>query len=138
MPCLNQIGVKNILISFRDCDTDEVIRNVSHKLSTDELPTVLACTWSNEELTNGYIQRNAVNATIELNVIRDTRVPLAYYQGCAGIDIQIEYLNGLVYTAFNGSVIDAEGSDTHDVPMTISFAEIDELLPAASLQGIAA
>lgn len=133
MACENQIGVKNILITFQDCDTEEIIRNVSHKLSTEELPTVLACTWSVEALTNGYVQRSAMNASINLNVIRDTRVPLAWYQGCAQIDIQIEYLNGLVYTAFGGSVVGAEASDTHDVGMEISFKEIDEMLPAAQI-----
>lgn len=133
MACENQIGVKNILISFRDCDTDEVVRNVSHVLSTEELPTVLACTWANEALTGGYVQRSAQNASISLNVIRDTRVPLQWYQGCAAIDIQIEYMNGLVYTGFGGSVVGAEASDTHDIPMEISFKELDEMLPAAQI-----
>lgn len=133
MACENQIGVKNILITFQSCETEEVIRNVAHKLSTDELPTILACAWTIEALTNGYVSRSASNASITINVIRDTRVPLQWYQGCAQIDIQIEYLNGLVYTAFGGSVTGAEGSDTHDVAMEISFKEIDEMLPAAQI-----
>lgn len=138
MACQNQVGVKNILISFEDCDTGEVIRNVSHKLATDELPMVRACAWTNEELTNGYVQRNAVNATISISVIRDPRIALSQYQSCASISIQIEYFNGLVYTAFNGSVTTTDGSDTHAVTMDLSFSEIDELLPASTLTGVAA
>lgn len=133
MACENQIGIKNILISFESCDTGEVVRKVSHVLSTEELPTVLACTWTSEALTNGYVQRSAQNASISLNVVRNTAIPLSWYQGCASIDIQIEYLNGLVYTGFGGSVVGAEGSDTHDVPMEISFKELDEMLPVAQL-----
>lgn len=133
MTCENIIGVKNILISFRDCDTDEVIRNVAHKLATQDLPEVKTCEWVNEVLTHGYTRRTAQNASMMLNVIRDERIPLAYYQGCASLDIQIEYLNGLVYTGFGGTVIGDQRSDTHNVQIEASFKTIDEMLPGAQL-----
>ena len=138
MSCDNLLGVKNILITFRDCDTDEVIRNVSHKQSNNDMPEVKTCAWTNEELTNGFIRRTAANASIQVVVIRDLRVPLAYYQGCAALDIQIEYLNGLVYTGLGGSVIGDQRSDTHEVTLEAVFRVVDEMLPAEQLTAVAA
>lgn len=133
MACENQIGVKNILMTFRDCNTGGVIRKVSHKLSTDELPAIRTCEYTNEVLTGGYVRRIHGNASMTLNVIRNTGIPLGFYQGCAEIDIQIEYLNGLIYTAIGGSVIGDERSDTHDTPLEISYRLIEETLPVAAL-----
>ncbi len=129
MPCDNLVGVKNILITFRDCDTDEVIGPLSHELSTEELPMVKTCDIVNETMTNGFIRRTSANASIMMNVIRDLGIPLAWYQGCAALDIQIEYLNGLVYTGLGGSAIGDERSDTHDVTIEASFETLDEMLP---------
>jgi hypothetical protein len=134
MACENQIGVKNILMTFRDCNTGAVLRKVSHKLSTDELPTIRTCEYTNETLTGGYVRRIHGNASMALNVIRNTGVPLSNYQGCAEIDIQIEYLNGLIYTGVGGSVIGDERSDTHDVPLEISYRLIEETLPVSALE----
>lgn len=133
MTCDNIIGVKNILISFTDCDTGAVVRNVSHKLSTEELPEIKTCEWVNTVLTHGYTRRTAANAGMGLSVIRDERVPLAYYQGCAALDIQIEYTNGLVYTGVGGSQTGDTRSDTHTVQLDVSFPTIDEMLPATQL-----
>lgn len=136
MACENQIGVKNILISFTDCDTGQIIRKVSHKLSNEDLPQVKTCGYTNEPLPGGYIRRIHANASILLNVIRSVRIPLSYYQGCASIDIQVEYLNGLIYTGVGGSVTGDETSDTHDVPMQLSFRVLEETLPAAQFTAV--
>jgi hypothetical protein len=137
MACDNQVGVKNILITFTDCATGQVFSKISHELSSEDLPTIRACGYTNEALPGGYTKRNLSNAQIELKVIRDLRVPLPYYQGCAGIDIQVEYLNGLVYTGFNGTTTGDESSDTHEVTMTVAYKLLDELLPAGTLQAAA-
>lgn len=133
MACENLIGVKNILMTFYDCDTETTIGPISHKLATDELPTWKTCEWNNEMLAHGYTRRIASNASVEISVIRDTRIPLRYYQGCVQIHLQVEYENGLVYTGKQGGVIGDEKSDTHEVAMEINFRFLDELLPAGAL-----
>jgi|SRR6478752_9057488 len=134
MTCENQVGVKNILLTFKDCDTDAVYGPISHKLATDALPTWRLCSYNNEALPHGYVKRVPTNPGVEINVIRDLRIPLAMYQGCSDVNIQVEYYNGLVYSAVKGTGIGEEKSDTHEVAMEIVFREIDELLPAGTLE----
>jgi len=134
MTCENQVGVKNILLRFRDCDTDAIYGPISHKLATDTLPTWRLCAYNNEALPHGYVKRVPTNPEVEISVIRDLRIPLAMYQGCSDVDIQVEYYNGLVLSAAKGTGTGDEKSDTHEVAMTISFREIDELLPAGVLE----
>jgi hypothetical protein len=134
MTCENQVGVKNILISFRDCDTDTVYGPVSHELATDTLPTWRLCAFNNEALPHGYVKRAPTNPEVEINVIRDLRIPLSMYQGCSDVNLQVEYYNGLVYSAAKGTGTGEEKSDTHEVAMTIVFRIIDELLPAGTLE----
>lgn len=134
MACDNQVGVKNILLTFHDCDTGETLGPISHELASTDLPTIRMCNYTNEALTGGYVSRSLGNAGMEMNVIRDPRVPLAYYQGCASVDAQIEYFNGLVYTGLDGSVTGDDLSDTHDVTFALTFRQdIDEMLPAGQL-----
>jgi len=134
MTCENQVGVKNILISFRDCDTDAVYGPISHELATDTLPTWRLCAYNNEALPHGYVKRAPTNPEVEINVIRDLRIPLSMYQGCSDVNLQVEYYNGLVYSAAKGTGTGDEKSDTHEVSMTIVFKEIDEMLPAGTLE----
>jgi len=56
------------------------------------------------------------------------------YQGCSDVTLQVEYFNGLVYSAAKGTGTGDEKSDTHEVTLTVSFKEIDELLPAGTLE----
>lgn len=133
MSCENQVGVKNVMLTFRDCDTDEVFGPISHELATDAQPTYRTCGYINEALPGGYIRRTLSNAQIEVNVVRNLGIPLALYQGCASVDVQIEHYNGLVYSAVSGSGTGEETSDGHEVAMTMIFREIDELLPAGTL-----
>lgn len=134
MACENQIGVKNIMLTFRDCDTDEVYGPISHELATEDLPTWRLCPYNNEAMPGGFVNRQHSNSSVELNVIRDLRIPLALYQGCADITLQVEYFNGLVYSAVNGTGTGDEMSDTHAVTITAVFRTIDELLPAGTLE----
>ena len=134
MTCDNQIGVKNIMLTFKDCDTGEIYGPISHDLATDALPTWRLCAFSNEAVPGGYVKRTVSNPEVEINVIRDLRIPLAMYQGCSDVSLQVEYFNGLVYSAVNGTGTGDEKSDTHELPMTISFKEIDELLPNGTLE----
>ncbi|MCA1530536.1 hypothetical protein [Bradyrhizobium yuanmingense] len=134
MTCTNQVGVKNILITFRDCDTDAVYGPIAHLLATEDLPTWRLCPYNNDPLPHGYVKRQSTNPELEINVIRDLRIPLAMYQGCSDVAIQVEYYNGLVYSAVQGTATGDEKSDTHEVAMTISFREIDEMLPAGTLE----
>ena len=134
MTCENQVGVKNIIISFRDCDTDAVYGPIAHKLSGDDLPTWRLCPFNNDPLPQGYVTRKPTNPEVELKVIRDLRIPLAMYQGCSDVGLQVEYYNGLVYSAQKGTGTGDEKSDTHEVTMTLSFREIDEMLPEGTLE----
>jgi hypothetical protein len=133
MTCEKMVGVKNILLTFYNCDTEERMGPISHELATDELPTVKACNVVNDRLPGGYTQRTHSDARLGMQIIRDLRVPLSWYQGCVSIDAQIEYLNGLVYTGLNGGVIGDETSNTHAVTLDITYMEIDELLPPGAL-----
>jgi hypothetical protein len=129
MTCENQVGVKNILLTFKDCDTDATYGPIAHKLATDALPTWRLCAYNNEALPQGYVKRVPTNPEVEINVIRDIRIPLAMYQGCSDVNLQVEYYNGLVMSAVKGTGTGEEKSDTHEVGMTIVFKEIDEMLP---------
>lgn len=133
MACDNQVGVKNIMIRFRDCETNQVFGPISHELATEELPTVRMCAYNNEPLPGGYVKRKVSNASMEMKIIRDLRIPLSLYQGCAALDVQIEYYNGLVYSGVSGTGTGEEKSDTHEVTVMVTFREIDELLPAGLL-----
>jgi hypothetical protein len=134
LTCENQVGVKNIILKFFDCDTEEVYGPISHKLSSDELPTWRLCPFNNDPLPQGYVKRQATNPEVEIKIIRDLRIPLAMYQGCSDVDLQVEYYNGLVYSAAKGTGTGDEKSDTHEVTMTLSFKEIDEMLPNGTLE----
>lgn len=134
MTCENQVGVKNILLTFKDCDTDAVYGPIAHNLSSTDLPTWRLCAYNNDPLPQGYVKRQPTNPEVEIKVIRDLRIPLAMYQGCSDVTLQVEYYNGLVYSAQKGTGTGEDKSDTHEVTMTISFKEIDEMLPAGILE----
>lgn len=137
MPCENQVGVKNILLTFEDCDTGEIFGPISHELSGEDLPTWRLCGFTNEAMPGGFVRRTSINPGVEIAVIRDLRIPLAMYQGCSAVTLQVEYWNGLVYSANQGTGVGDERSDGHEVTLDISFREIDELLPAGTLQAAA-
>ena len=134
MTCENQVGVKNILMTFLDCDTGLIYGPIAHNLSSDDLPTWRLCPFNNDALPRGYVSRKPSNPEVEIKVIRDLRIPLAMYQGCSDITLQVEYYNGLVYSAAKGTGTGDTKSNTHEAEMTISFKEIDELLPAGTLE----
>jgi hypothetical protein len=128
MTCDNQVGVKNILLTFTDCDTGATYGPISHNLSSEDLPTWRLCAYNNDPLPHGYVKRQPSNPEVEIKVIRDLRIPLSMYQGCSDVNMQVEYYNGLVYSGAKGTGTGDEKSDTHEVTMTVSFREIDELL----------
>lgn len=133
MSCDNTHGVKNILLTFRDCRTDQVLGPIVHELSSDTMPQFKTCSYSNEAMPGGYIRRVHSNASAELMVIRDRRVPLSYYQGCAAVSMQVEMENGIVFTGNNGGVLGEERSDSHEVTMEIAFRVLNETLPPGNL-----
>lgn len=126
--------MKNILMTFLDCDTGAIYGPIAHKLSSEDLPTWRLCPYNNDTLPQGYVKRKPANPEVEIKVIRDLRIPLAMYQGCSDVSLQVEYFNGLVYSAAKGTGTGDTKSDTHEADMTISFKEIDELLPAGTLE----
>ena len=136
--CGNQVGVRNILIKFLDCDNDVTYGPISHELSGDTQPQYRLCDFANEPLPGGYVRRTKGNNEISLTVIRNLGIPLALYQGCASIDITIEHFNGMVITGISGTGTGEESSDGHEVTITATFKEIDELLPNGLLEGQAA
>jgi hypothetical protein len=131
--CNTLVGIKNITFTFYNCDTNVSIGPISHILSSEELPTIRTCDSKNTDLPGGYTKREQSSAMMKMKVIRDLRVPLAYYQGCAQLSIQVEFLNGLVYTGLDGGVTSDSESDSHEVEIDVTFDSIDELLPAGAL-----
>jgi hypothetical protein len=131
--CDNQIGIRNIIITFLDCDNDVTYGPISHELSGNEQPTYRLCDYSNEALPGGYVRRTRGNNQISVMVIRNLGIPLALYQGCGSIDITIEHFNGLVITGLSGTSTGEDSSDAHEVTITATFKEIDELLPTSAL-----
>ena len=131
--CDNQVGVRNISIKFTDCDTGATYGPLVHSLSGDTQPTYKLCEYSNEPLPGGYVKRNKGNNEISIMVIRDLRVPLALYQGCGSIDLTVEHFNGLLITGVEGTATGTDSSDGHEVTITATFKEVDELLPAGAL-----
>lgn len=135
MACENQVGAKNVMLTFRDCDTNEEFGPIAHELADDTQPTYRLCPYTNEELPGGYVQRTLGSSMIEVAVVRDLGIPLALYQGCSNVDVQIEHYNGLVYSASNGSGTGTDGSDAHAVTLTLIFrGQIDEILPEGQTQ----
>lgn len=132
MSCDNQVGVRNILLKFYDCDTGAVYGPISHQLAGQEQPNYRICEYNNEPLPGGYVRRTKGNNQMTFRVIRNSGIPLAMYQGCASIDVTIEHFNGLVYTGLNGTGTGQESSDGHEVMVTATFESIDELLPDAA------
>lgn len=130
--CDNQVGVRNILITFQDCDADQTYGPFSHELAGEDQPQYRLCEYSNEPLPGGYVRRTKGNNQISLTVIRNLAVPLALYQGCASVDITIEHFNGMVITGLTGTSTGDETSDGHEVTMTFTFKEVDELLPSVA------
>lgn len=137
MACENLVGVKNILLTFTDCDSDEVVGPIKHELAGEDLPTWRNCAWTSENLPGGYVRRTTASALLTINVIRDTRIPLSWYQGCASVDVQVEMLNGIVQTGLSGAVTGDDQSDLHEVAMNVTFKTVDELLPAGALASAA-
>lgn len=133
MACENQVGVKNILLTFTDCDTDQVFGPLAHELSSEDLPTWRLCAYNNTAMPGGFVRRQVTSSEVEIKVIRDLRIPLALYQGCANVNGQVEYYNGLVISWVGGTGTGDDKSDTHEVTMTIAFRTYDELLPAGTL-----
>ena len=133
--CNKQVGVKNILITFHDCVAGTDIGPFAHELAEDKIPDLNMSRTKSEPLPGGYTKVTNSNASIKFNVIRDLRVPLAYYQDAskASIDNQIEYINGLVYTALGGSVSGKDESDSHMVMLDLIYDVVDELLPPGAL-----
>lgn len=121
--CSEQIGVRNIKISFTDCDSNESINNVAHELATDALPEWRLCSYNNEPLPGGYVRRVKSNSGVTIIVRRDQRIPLEWYQGCAAVDIQVEYFNGQVITGINGTPTGDTRSDTYEVELDVSFRD---------------
>jgi hypothetical protein len=133
MTCENQLGVRNILIKFTDCDSGAVYGPISHELSGDTQPTYRLCDYANEPLPGGYVRRTRGNNEIVVPVVRNLGIPLAMYQGCGAIDLTIEHFNGMVVTGVNGTATGTDSSDGHEVTITATFKEVDELLPNGPL-----
>lgn len=134
MACDKQNGVKNILVTFEDCNTGQRFGPLSHRLADGaEIPTVKTCARVNTALTGGYVQVAEDNASMTLTIIKDRTIPTAWYQGCASLDIQVEKLDGTIWTLTGGSVTEPDESDGHSVTMTVIAEEIFETLPGAAI-----
>lgn len=133
--CPAQVGVRNLVISFKDCESDNEWRNVVHKINGDTLPTVMACNKTTTVLPGGKVQvGEGTGYTFTADILRVESIPLAMYQGCAAIDVSVEFYDGSVWTLLNGSVTDATESDGNTIQLTASFQEFDEILAVNTLE----
>lgn len=128
MACEKQVGVRNIFITLKNCDDGTTYGPYVHELASDEQPQMRLCPFTNEALPGGYVRRARGNNQIQLNVVRNPEVPLAAYQGCAELDIVLEYFSGRVVTALGGTHTGEDTSDGHEVSIDAAFAEVDERL----------
>lgn len=133
MSCENIVGVKNIVLTFKNCETNQTTAPIVHQLASEELPTLRTYEWTQDELPGGYTKRKHHNPKLSMRIIRDLRIPLKDYQGRSAITVQIEYENGLVYTGLEGGVKGDQMSDTHEVQLELSFRILEELLPPGQL-----
>lgn len=132
-PCSNIVGVKNIIITFTNCADKSVIGPYVHKLSNEDLPKWRMFDQVYDKMPGGFLKMKQSSYEVDMTIVRDLRVPLAYYQGRAALDIQVEYENGLVYTGPAGGVVADDLSDTHNVAIKAVFETADELLPPGAL-----
>lgn len=135
--CDNLVGLKNCLITFTNCDTGQVIAARSHVLSSDEIPKMRIEPYKATAMAGGYTKRESSYPRMEMKIIRELDIPLSWYQGAAAMDVQLEYENGLVYTAKAGTVQGEETSDTHEVDLKLVYKKISELLPDGALANAA-
>lgn len=134
--CPEIVGVRNIVISFRDCDTDVELRNIFHKLASDVLPVFNLCPYTYTALPGGKVQKSeGTGVSLEMEVQRVPSIPSAYYTGCAALDVTLEYYDGSVITFLNGAVIDSTGTDGNTATITAIFKEADELLSETQMEG---
>ena len=131
--CTKIVGVKNIMMTFRNCETQQIIGPVSHQLAREELPKWRLFEFKQEKLPGGYVRRHHISPECEIVLIRNLGIPLKDYQGRSAIKVQVEYENGLVYTGESGGVQGEDMSDTHEVSMKIAFHDLEELLPPGAL-----
>jgi hypothetical protein len=126
--CDKTIGIRNIILTFLDCDGNIIQGPLVHEPTEDSEPNIKTCKETREALSSGRSKIIRGNTEInDLSVYRRLEVPLSLYQGCAAVNVTLEYYNGLVYTGLNGTVVGAEGSDGTIVNMSMIFEDIDEL-----------
>jgi len=126
MACENESGVKNLMITFHSCDTNETVGPIAHLLSDENTqPDYKQCPLTKTRLNGKKVRVTRSSAEISVSVMPDDSIDLAWYQGCASIDIQIEYFNGRVVSGRDGSVVDAANGNFEAQQMTIIFDQID-------------
>lgn len=127
--CDNLIGIKVITIRFTDCETGAVYGPFSHKQANEELPKWRLVDFINEEQPGGFIKRTQRSMKGSISLNRLLFLPLRFYQGAASMEVQVEYINGIVITAVDAAVAGEEMSDTREVTMDLIAPVIEELLP---------
>lgn len=131
MSCANKEGVKNILLTFVDCETGEKISNISHKQPLDaDNPTMIGCAFNNTDIGRGRVSVAERSEQMTLTVQGDNAVPISYYQGCASVTVQVEWFSGEVWTGEDGNVIEPDASNRASITMTLVFEKINVMLAA--------
>lgn len=127
MACPEYVGVKNITMTFTNCDTGERRGPMAHDIADDTNPEIKECSYTTEAMSGGRVKKTKSNARINVTVIPERGIPLAWYQGCASIDIQIEYYDGRIVTGIGGAVEtgDSDTSNFESVAVNMVFKEID-------------
>lgn len=130
MACESLVGVKNLIMSIRDCNNpDRFFPNRVHTLA-NETPQLYLSDRTNEAASGGYVRQRSTNPRIDMTVIMDRSIPPELYQANSSIDVQIEMLDGRIITGRSGSPTGENMSDLHEVQMSISFQRIDVTLVA--------
>jgi hypothetical protein len=131
--CNKIVGLKNLMFTFYDPETNTSTGPWAHELSKEELPQIRSYGYKLEPMTGGYQKKVRTNAHFDCNVIMLDFIPMSFYQGRACITVQAEYESGRIYTGSNGTVTGEEMSDSHDAPMKMLFDTLYERLPPGAV-----
>jgi hypothetical protein len=136
--CANAFGIKNIFITFTVCRGSRagyVSPPISHSQFGDAMPMIRNVAHKNQQLPGkrGRVKQTPTPKSFEIEVEVEDNIPLAWYQGDATMDVDVEYLSGKIYNVLNAIPMGEEKSDTNSIKLNLDADEIGEFLAASPL-----
>lgn len=127
MACESDVGLKNLVLTFRDCNTGEEISAISHNLAEDTQFEWNACPYTRTSTSGRKTRVSKASVQINFTVVPSLSIPSNYYTGCAEMDVSAEFYSGRVITATNGSIVDASAMNEESVAIQARFDVLDEI-----------